>query len=61
MLFLLFYFLQALFMTDNSSVDVAASWVLDNQDLPDLDEPFKVHFYFDVCAIKFVFFFSYSG
>lgn len=33
---------QALFMTDNSSVDAAASWVLDNQHLPDLDEPFKV-------------------
>jgi len=32
---------QALFMTDNSSVDAAASWVLDNQHLPDLDEPFK--------------------
>ena len=29
-------------MTDNSSVDAAASWVLDNQELPDLDEPFKV-------------------
>lgn len=29
-------------MTDNSSVDAAASWVLDNQDLPGLDEPFKV-------------------
>lgn len=28
-------------MTDNSSVDAAASWVLDNQDLPGLDEPFK--------------------
>ncbi|XP_068704994.1 probable peptidyl-tRNA hydrolase 2 [Montipora capricornis] len=32
---------KALFMTDNSSVDAAASWVLDNQELPDLDEPFK--------------------
>ena len=29
-------------MTDNSSVDAAASWVLDNQDLPEIDEPFKV-------------------
>ena len=35
-------FSQALFMTDNSSVDAAASWVLDNQHLPDIDEPFKV-------------------
>jgi len=30
-------------MTDNTSVDAAASWVLDNQHLEDLDEPFKVH------------------
>jgi len=29
-------------MTDNSSVDAAASWVLDNQDRPEIDEPFKV-------------------
>ena len=29
-------------MTDNSTVDAAASWVLDNQDMPNLDEPFKV-------------------
>ena len=29
-------------MTDNSSVDAAASWVLDNQHLPEIDEPFKV-------------------
>ena len=36
------YLLQGLFMTDNSSVDAAASWVLDNQHLPDIDEPFKV-------------------
>ena len=38
----LVFILQALFMTDNSSVDAAASWVLDNQHLPDIDEPFKV-------------------
>ena len=38
--------LQALFMTDNSSVDAAASWVLDNQHLPDIDEPFKVLYSF---------------
>jgi len=29
-------------MTDNISVDAAASWVLDNQHLPDIDKPFKV-------------------
>ena len=29
-------------MTDNTSVDAAASWVLDNQHLEGLDEPFKV-------------------
>ena len=29
-------------MTDNISVDAAASWVLDHQNLPDLDEPLKV-------------------
>lgn len=33
---------KGLFMTDNCSVDAAASWVLDNQDLPDIDQPFKV-------------------
>ena len=32
-------------MTDNSSVDAAASWVLDNQHSPDIDEPFKVQYY----------------
>ena len=39
---MLVFILQGLFMTDNSSVDAAASWVLDNQHLPDIDEPFKV-------------------
>ncbi|KAJ7388337.1 hypothetical protein OS493_038276 [Desmophyllum pertusum] len=29
-------------MTDNSSVDAAASWVLDNQHLPDIDQPFQL-------------------
>lgn len=32
---------KGLYMTDNSTVDAAASWVLDNQDMPNLDEPFK--------------------
>lgn len=36
---------KGLFMTDNSSVDAAASWVLDNQHLPEIDEPFKVEDY----------------
>ena len=32
-------------MTDNISVDAAASWVLDNQHLPDINDPFKVQYY----------------